>query len=497
MAFLLVEILALILLSAAAGAGLAYWWLRRGLEDVTTEYDALQQRTRNLEVQRPILDQMGRRLEAVERMLGEAPAEPPALSARLVEVERKLDAWSVAGVEGQNRLYEAVSAIDLRPVLERLHELEQRGAAAGEELLVRIARLEGLEQRLDSFRFADLERVVAASVAALAGRLDAVERALGHPPEIDWGPVLRSVERGFAEIPPPADLTPVLAACTSVRAAVAAIPPAPALDPVLARLEDLSGWLEAAEQATAHAVEDQLATVQQAIVGRVDALTAALAGLRAIELSELVPQFEAVRVKLDGMRTPDVTDLSAGIAALTSTVASLRVPNFEQLALRLASIERRLERLSEPAVDLGPVLARMETIEGRIESLGGHRTPDASLIPTAVEAPTAPPSPPVPELSQADLRASGRNLLIGARFGPPDNLEIVRGIGPKLTELLYQLGVYYFWQVADWGPDDIAFVDSQLEQFQGRIERDQWVMQCRALAAEPGAARRPIRAGQG
>jgi predicted flap endonuclease-1-like 5' DNA nuclease len=57
--------------------------------------------------------------------------------------------------------------------------------------------------------------------------------------------------------------------------------------------------------------------------------------------------------------------------------------------------------------------------------------------------------------------------------------------------VLQSVGVYYFWQIAQWGADDVAFVDGLLEGFEGRIARDRWVEQSAALLAEPTAARPP------
>ena len=51
-----------------------------------------------------------------------------------------------------------------------------------------------------------------------------------------------------------------------------------------------------------------------------------------------------------------------------------------------------------------------------------------------------------------------------------------------LGELLNEIGVYYFWQVAEWGPAEIEWVDNKLEHFKGRIEREGWIEQARDLA---------------
>ncbi len=72
---------------------------------------------------------------------------------------------------------------------------------------------------------------------------------------------------------------------------------------------------------------------------------------------------------------------------------------------------------------------------------------------------------------------------IKAAVGAPDNLELLKGVGPKLNALLVSLGVTRFDQIAEWGGDDIAEVDQHLGNFKGRVERDNWIDQAKLLAA--------------
>ncbi|MBO9695334.1 MAG: hypothetical protein J7499_03965 [Sphingopyxis sp.] len=63
-----------------------------------------------------------------------------------------------------------------------------------------------------------------------------------------------------------------------------------------------------------------------------------------------------------------------------------------------------------------------------------------------------------------------------------DNLQLLKGVGPKLVVLLNGLGVASFRQIADWTDADIARIDPQLGAFQGRIARDNLVDQAGYLA---------------
>jgi predicted flap endonuclease-1-like 5' DNA nuclease len=63
----------------------------------------------------------------------------------------------------------------------------------------------------------------------------------------------------------------------------------------------------------------------------------------------------------------------------------------------------------------------------------------------------------------------------------PDNLKLIVGVGPVLERMLYQLGVTTYRQIALWTERDIDEFDARLPEFPGRIRRDDWVTQARAL----------------
>lgn len=73
--------------------------------------------------------------------------------------------------------------------------------------------------------------------------------------------------------------------------------------------------------------------------------------------------------------------------------------------------------------------------------------------------------------------------LLDAPKGEADDLTRISGVGPKLLEKLNENGVFHFWQIQEWGPAEIAFMDDQLS-FKGRIERDEWIRQAAEFAAE-------------
>jgi predicted flap endonuclease-1-like 5' DNA nuclease len=65
--------------------------------------------------------------------------------------------------------------------------------------------------------------------------------------------------------------------------------------------------------------------------------------------------------------------------------------------------------------------------------------------------------------------------------GAPDDLRLIVGVGPVLERMLQQLGISTYRQIARWSERDIDEFDARLHEFPGRIRRDAWVTQARAL----------------
>ncbi|CTQ49629.1 hypothetical protein [Jannaschia donghaensis] len=69
------------------------------------------------------------------------------------------------------------------------------------------------------------------------------------------------------------------------------------------------------------------------------------------------------------------------------------------------------------------------------------------------------------------------------RGGTADDLKRIKGVGPKMETMLNGMGFWHFDQIASWSDQEVAWVDQNLEGFKGRVTRDEWVPQARALAA--------------
>ena len=91
---------------------------------------------------------------------------------------------------------------------------------------------------------------------------------------------------------------------------------------------------------------------------------------------------------------------------------------------------------------------------------------------------------PAPEpVAVADVPGEGSKpaALDAARGGVADKLQTIEGIGSALEKLCHELGIFHFDQIASWGAAEVAWMDSNLKGFKGRVTRDRWVAQAKLI----------------
>jgi branched-chain amino acid transport system ATP-binding protein len=73
------------------------------------------------------------------------------------------------------------------------------------------------------------------------------------------------------------------------------------------------------------------------------------------------------------------------------------------------------------------------------------------------------------------------NRLAAPRGGRPDDLLAIKGIGPVNQRKLNEHGIFHFDQIGAWKKADVEAAEAYLA-FDGRIAREDWVGQAKALA---------------
>ncbi|MEL7487989.1 MAG: hypothetical protein AAGJ87_12330, partial [Pseudomonadota bacterium] len=82
--------------------------------------------------------------------------------------------------------------------------------------------------------------------------------------------------------------------------------------------------------------------------------------------------------------------------------------------------------------------------------------------------------------TSARLSASSR------RSGETDDLTQIIGLNADTQRKLNEMGIYHLYQIADWGPARIQWVEEKLGE-PGRVDTERWVAQARSLRM-PAAA---------
>lgn len=103
---------------------------------------------------------------------------------------------------------------------------------------------------------------------------------------------------------------------------------------------------------------------------------------------------------------------------------------------------------------------------------------DAGTLPAA----EVPPGVMPPLAGEADFPGKRPAGLVSARDGKADDLKLIKGIGKQNEGRLHGLGIWHFAQMAAWTSENVEWVGAYLA-FPGRIEREEWIAQAKALAA--------------
>lgn len=152
--------------------------------------------------------------------------------------------------------------------------------------------------------------------------------------------------------------------------------------------------------------------------------------------------------------------LVGGVATLVVTGMSKRAAS----ANATAGPSGERTRLDAELADLRHRLTVAEEARATAEADVAMGRPAAAPAPALAKA-SAPA--PTPETSPPPSDA-------------PDDLTRIKGIGPVLRDKLNGLGIESYRQIAEMTAADIARIDESLN-LRGRIERETWVAQARAL----------------
>ncbi|MEO1073299.1 MAG: hypothetical protein AAFX77_13525 [Pseudomonadota bacterium] len=162
---------------------------------------------------------------------------------------------------------------------------------------------------------------------------------------------------------------------------------------------------------------------------------------------------------------------------------ALGLKQFSLKAKKAEKLHSKLDDLEEQVADLRAnadgadekVKARVERLNEEIASVGakakkGKKAKKAKAAPKKKAAATVKAAP--------KTDANGR---LAKPLGRADDLKLIKGVGAVLERRLNDAGIFHFWQIADLRKSQMDALEAVL-RFPGRMTRDNWKAQARALA---------------
>ena len=222
-----------------------------------------------------------------------------------------------------------------------------------------------------------------------------------------------------------------------------------------AKLDETADLLDSARKVEADGMSLRLGAIERAI--------GAIPLPQAVDLQPLHSSLVALERAIASLDKPplDLGPIHNRFFAIQTALAAVQEQqrsraHLEPIEKRLAALQEALQSIPEP--DLAPVLGVVHSIDRRLDI----EATENRL--TAIEYGLA----AVHHMLRSRPDPSQRAAYAEPAFGPADNLETINGVGPMLAARLHDIGVYYYWQVAEWAPEDIAWVESKLMHFRGR-----------------------------
>lgn len=144
-----------------------------------------------------------------------------------------------------------------------------------------------------------------------------------------------------------------------------------------------------------------------------------------------------------------------------------------------------LDGISRAQGSAGVDLGAQEEIEepALVEAVASDAV-DAAAVPEASESAEVPADAGAEAGETAEDEAEA-TLLFQPPEGDPDDLKKITGVGPSLEQRLRSIGVTKIEQIANFSDEDIEKVDEKLN-LKGRLQRDDWVGQARAIVPDAG-----------
>ena len=216
----------------------------------------------------------------------------------------------------------------------------------------------------------------------------------------------------------------------------------------------------------------------------------AVLGRSSAKAPDAVTQSEASKVAVPDAKAAAKPKAKAAPKAAAKPKPKAKAPAKAKSAAAPKTVEKEVKPAKAAATPKAAPASK-----AKAAAKPAAKAPAKTAAKTAAKAPAKAPAKPAAKVAakpaaktpaksaaKAPAKAKAATKPVKAAAKGPDNLLLIKGLGPKLNTMLKDLGVTQFSQIAGWSSADIAQIDSKLGAFAGRIARDNFVDQARLLA---------------
>ncbi|MEM1146726.1 MAG: hypothetical protein AAGH49_02975 [Pseudomonadota bacterium] len=165
---------------------------------------------------------------------------------------------------------------------------------------------------------------------------------------------------------------------------------------------------------------------------------------------------------------------------------ALGLKQFSLKAKKAEKLHTKLDELEEQVADLQAnsegadekVKARVERLSKEIAAVGGKTKKSKKTKKTKTVKAKAKAAPKAKSKAAPVTDENGR---LEKPIGSADDLKMIKGVGAVLERRLNDAGIFHFWQIAGLRKAQMDALETVL-RFPGRMTRDNWKAQARALA---------------
>lgn len=162
---------------------------------------------------------------------------------------------------------------------------------------------------------------------------------------------------------------------------------------------------------------------------------------------------------------------------------SLAEYSLKQAALVLNQSKQLFDQMVDESVRVNRALMDFEMGVMDVDAAMALMFPDAAVEPAKKKS----AKPSIADKAPVAQKASASRSKVKPIATPPvrsDDLKLISGVGPGLEKKLQDAGVKTFAQIAALTDAEIAELEAQVVKFAGRIKRDDWIGQAKALMAK-------------